>query len=156
MNIFIYLLVFSLLFTSCVSKTSIENNYNKDFKNINNIAYTSYGYTTSNNNLKLVVSAIYLNPLYKEFKNNKEEFFLISSYYLNGENKDILAEGFDFFLDGQKTLKIDKIKTNNKFIRSLNSNNWFNYYIVSFSKNKNKNKNKLQITNSREEISLKF
>ena len=84
-----------------------------------------------------IFSAIYLNDIYPKLFNHNEYFFVF--YYMKSHNIDV-----KFRLNGDETIKIKKLPSNNRFTNLIDiQNNWNNYYLVSFNKQKKKTLNLL-------------
>jgi len=75
-----------------------------------------------------VLSAIYLNDIYKNRYKNKEVFYVVLAL-----KDETMVKKINFYLNKKKATYFKKLDTKNKYSYLLNiDSNWQDYYLVEF------------------------
>jgi hypothetical protein len=141
-SLFILLILF---FNSCSSKQTSKHFTKSDIET-KAIIYTKKNDIVINNEIKLILWASYLNPLEIETFDNKYENFLISVYFPEMTNQDLMDNKYKITLNNQDYMKIKYLEKENRFLSSKAP--WGVEYIVSFEKNEKERSLKLKIENT--------
>lgn len=122
------LLIFLLFFSGC----SIKEVLSKDPLYEKTLMYTQRGQIINSFETKALIDAIYLNPLYNNFKNPT---FLIGVY--NDFDNTLINKEFNLTLNNQAPIKISKTIPNFIPYRKFSFyNEWMSYYLVEFNNTK--------------------
>ncbi|HIQ50817.1 MAG TPA: hypothetical protein EYH54_02495 [Nautiliaceae bacterium] len=119
------LLIFLLFLSGC----SIKNALKEDPLYQKTLMHTQRGQIINSLETKALIDAIYLNPLYNNFKNPT---FLIGVY--NDFDNALVNKEFNLTLNDQTPIKISKTIPNFIPYKKLPFyNEWMNYYVVEFN-----------------------
>ena len=123
-----FLLIFLLFFSGCSIKSALKSDplYEKT------LMHTQRGQIINSLETKALIDAVYLNPLYNNFKNPT---FLIGVY--NDFDNALINKEFNLTLNNQAPIKVSKTIPN--FIPYKKFpfyNEWISYYLVEFNTTK--------------------
>ncbi len=136
----ILLVSFMLLFSGCSQKSGF---FNEDALGESALMNTRKGELYSSLELKASLSATYLNNFVDEYKNSKDEVFLVS-IYIDKDSSDKDKQGINnknyiLTLDSKKPIKVKLLDYEDDLIKIIPfRNHWSNYYLLSFEKSKSK------------------
>lgn len=143
------LLFISLLFTSCTSKNSAFRYFQKDDIETKGIHYTKKIDILKDKEIDIIFWATYLNKIDKNISDSKKEMFLISVYFANADSQSIKENNYEFLLNGEEAVLVEKVEEDNENFKSLMlKNHWGNYYLVKFDSLENSNL-RLELTNQK-------
>ena len=132
------ILIFALLFFSfgCSQKSSFLK---EDKEQQSAMMYTKKGELYNSLEIKASIVSTYLNPTQAQFKDSKEEVFLISIFIDNDSSNPkfhgIYNPDYTLTLNGKKSKSIKKLEFEDDLIKMAPiRNRWSVYYLVSFDK----------------------
>ncbi len=143
--IIISLLIFS---TGCSQKNTL---FSEDAQELSAVMNTQKGQLYSSLEIKATIVATYLNASNPEYKNSKDEMFLISIFIdddsSDPENHGIYNKAYTLTLNNLKAKSITKLKFEDDLIKIAPiRNRWSTYYLVGFE-SKSEDKLKLVFKN---------
>jgi hypothetical protein len=152
----LFLLIISLIFTSCSSKNNAFKYFEKDEIETKGVQYTKKADILKNKEVEVIFWATYLNKIDKNISNLNKELFLVSVYFTNKESQDLIKSNYTFSLNGKDAISIEQVEKDNENFKSIMlKNSWGNYYLVKFDaqdsykltlKLKNKSSNSAQLS----------
>ncbi len=139
-KISILLFGFILFFSACSQKSKF---FTEDVLAESALINTQKGELYNSLELKASLSATYLNNFVDEYKNSKDEVFLVSIFIdKDSSDKDkqgINNKNFILTLNSKKPIDIKLLKYQDDLIKIVPfRNHWSNYYLLSFEKSKNR------------------
>jgi len=122
----------STMFVACSSNSSLKY-FKKEEIQARAIQYTKKTDILEKNEPKVLFIATYLNNIKsKQFK-SKQEKFVISTYFTDAQEQDLLKRGYKLSLNDKEALQIKEINKNDPLYGPLLANNhWGKYYLVEF------------------------
>lgn len=145
--IMFFSLSFAFLFTACSEKSSALKHFENNPKSAYLIQHTKKRDISYKNELKAMFFATYLNRSYKEYKNDKQNSFVIGLHLVNKHNHDLLENGYKLFINNVEVKEFKKLKKDSKLVKDIPLKNaWANYYLVNSKNNKKVYKLNLKLT----------
>lgn len=125
------ILTILLMFNACTNKNSAFKYFNKSKLEVQAIQNSKKIDILEESEPKTLIWVTYLNKI--EGYEDTSEKFLISLYFPNAKNQNLLSLDYDIFLNDNKFTNIKKIdKDDEKYSKILNTNSWGNSYLVEF------------------------
>lgn len=135
MKIKILMLIGLLIFsTGCSQKSTL---FNEDAQELSAVINTQKGQLYSSLEIKATIVATYLNGSHPEYKDSKDEMFLVSIFIdddsSDPKNHGIYNKAYALTLNGAKTQSIKKLEFEDDLIKVAPiRNRWSAYYLVGF------------------------
>ncbi len=146
----LFFLFITMFFTSCSSKNNAFKYFEKDNIETKGIHYTKKIDILKDKEIDIIFWATYLNKIDNNIKDSKKEVFLITLYFANSASQDINKNGYEFLLNGNDSVLLEKVEEDNENFKSLMlKNNWGNYYLVKFDSLEDVNNLRLVLTNQK-------
>lgn len=147
-------IIYTLFFTGC-SSYSITKYFDKDEFYLKAIQETKKTDILLNSEVKVILTATYLNRVDEKFDNNTHNF-IVSIYNSNQKNEP--TKDINLTLNEKNFKEISYIEQGNSLLESIPlKNSWATYYFVKFEKEKDVEELKLTLKNQEFlEASLSF
>lgn len=141
-------LFISIFLVSCTSKNNAFRYFDKAELETKGIKATKKVDIVKNKEVDVIFMATYLNKVGENLVNNKDEEFLIFTYFSNLNSQNVEDNGYLFFLNNNEPISIEKIeKDNEKYKDLMLKNYWGSYYLVKFDNIKIEDEKKSFILN---------
>ncbi len=146
----LFFLFITMFFTSCSSKNNAFKYFEKDNIETKGIHYTKKIDILKDKEIDIIFWATYLNKIDNNIKDSKKEVFLVTLYFANSASQDINKNGYEFLLNGNDSVLLEKVEEDNENFKSLMlKNHWGNYYLVKFDSLEDVNNLRLELTNQK-------
>lgn len=120
------------MFNACTNKNSAFKYFNKSKLEVQAIQNSKKIDILEENEPKTLIWVTYLNKI-EGYEDTASEKFLISLYFPNAKNQNLLSLDYDILLNDNKFTNIQKIdKYDEKYSKISNTNSWGNSYLVEF------------------------
>ena len=128
MKIYIMFLLIVILFNACASKSAFDEFHISKKQEIS-VEQIQTSKIKDKDNTIGVVTALYLNNVYKKEFHGDEYFYI--SLFIQGSN----GKNIQFLLNSQKPLYVKTLTNPNRFTKLTSINTkWLKYYLVTFDK----------------------
>jgi hypothetical protein len=152
----LFLSILSTIFIGC-SSTSALKHFQKDEIYTKSMQYSQKADLLYKNEQKAILWAVYLNNLDEKEFTTKEEFFIVSLYFIDSDTQSLDENSYDFTLNGKTYKSIEKIeKDDPKYKDLLSRNSWGSYYLIKFDELKKIYDLNLKLSNPNTSTVLKF
>lgn len=123
-----------ILNTGCTQKSSF---FSEDLEELSAVMHTKKGELYSSLEIKATIVATYLNASSPEYKNSKDEMFLVSIFIdddsSDPKNHGIYNKAYTLTLNGIEAKSIKKLAFEDDLIKVAPiRNRWSTYYLVGF------------------------
>ncbi len=117
--------------------------FSTDKRELNAILNTKKAQLYNSAEIKASIIVTYLNPINEEYKDSKDDMFLVSMFIDNDSTNEhfhgLYNKDYSLTVNGEKPVSIKKLDFEDDLIKTIPVRNfWSTYYLVGFKKSDDK------------------